>query len=770
MVRPTKRKIRKASGKAKTQAPQNAAHADIRKKIHSRQAATAQERRLVALAMSVSSSAGVDLSAVQLDPMLSPLPFLRKLTILRGASPCLFSRLRQLSSTNPIEREWSCICIARFISDAEKRDLLLSNNVVGLVLDRLSDKAFRVQAAATGALRNILLEDDPRIVAALSRLDVVRNSLIPCLLTAVENIANQQSRMSESAPADTPVADTPTEAAAMGAEAAAAAVLAADEADLPSTKAADSRNAVSEALAFLHSTMENALCIFWSLCEVSPTVVEHLTQDNAFLNAVHRVFAASASYSPAVVLAGAQLLLVLSEDNPALAAKVAANQPFGASLLALLDPASEQHAIWRARVTPGIGHLTQAVVCGGVLQILQSAGPSANPPLGPSAGSGAVTTLLQLLAVPVPLEIRPADGRADPTSFGPSRPILAAQKLALEILSSACMVGQVEAPAEGAGRRVPPAGSPHELALLLEGSPLLAALLGLCAPPAEDLVVAIQRTVDWARELEAAPVVSEQSADATEPAAEQEIDARNAAAGVVMSLLFLRQERALQAFGALVESGLSLAVLAPGGVEDRVAGLLQLLRGAASGVAAAGPGDDLRHSNELLEAALVGLSAVLRRLEATGDLAVLVADPPASDLALLCELVASFSGTPQHEALSCLGLNVIGLLARCVRTDKNAVANVAKFLGDVLARLPREESPDRDLVVLAEAINAVIDLFAEPTHDDVFTGLGVLAELQKLAGKVSPKPALLRNLSDMETERFLECYENLVAFVQYKMG
>lgn len=59
-----------------------------------------------------------------------------------------------MESADPAERKWACVAVSNIIqNDPSTRRLLQGNNVVGILITRLSDSEEEVVVEAAGALR-----------------------------------------------------------------------------------------------------------------------------------------------------------------------------------------------------------------------------------------------------------------------------------------------------------------------------------------------------------------------------------------------------------------------------------------------------------------------------------------------------------------------------------------------------------------------------------------------------------------------------------------
>lgn len=82
-----------------------------------------------------------------------------------------FSAILQLSSDSADDRLWAVAATSHILASADPgtRRALQSKNIVGLLLERLSDNQVEVQAEACGALRNLAIEGGHEVCAEVGR-------------------------------------------------------------------------------------------------------------------------------------------------------------------------------------------------------------------------------------------------------------------------------------------------------------------------------------------------------------------------------------------------------------------------------------------------------------------------------------------------------------------------------------------------------------------------------------------------------------------------
>ena len=83
------------------------------------------------------------------------------------------SLLWQLDSVDAVEREWACSALANFALEAESLQILMQNNVIKKLSERLIDSDPMVQVGAAGALRNLAVEGGEAIREEMLKKDIL---------------------------------------------------------------------------------------------------------------------------------------------------------------------------------------------------------------------------------------------------------------------------------------------------------------------------------------------------------------------------------------------------------------------------------------------------------------------------------------------------------------------------------------------------------------------------------------------------------------------
>ncbi|KAF9245889.1 ARM repeat-containing protein [Melanogaster broomeanus] len=198
--------------------------------------------------------------------------------------------IQKMESPDVAERKWACVAVSNLIqNDPSTRRLLQGKNVVGALITRLSDSEEEVWIEAAGALRNLCIDGGYDICAEMYN----KNILAP-LKTFVPKISTILSRFLESP-----------------------------------------KNAPENAKKVVYEFADNVITILWCLSETS----------NKALNAINQIdlipflmsFLASRDKLPvSTVVAAAQSLYVLTDDNPPTIDEVRCNAAYSSCLLDII--------------------------------------------------------------------------------------------------------------------------------------------------------------------------------------------------------------------------------------------------------------------------------------------------------------------------------------------------------------------------------------------------------------------------------------------------
>ncbi|KAF8560138.1 ARM repeat-containing protein [Imleria badia] len=195
--------------------------------------------------------------------------------------------IQKMESPDGSERKWACVAVSNLIqNDPSTRRLLQGKNVVGALITRLSDSEEEVWIEAAGALRNICIDGGYDICSEMYN----KNILAP-LRTFVPKISTILAQFLESP-----------------------------------------QNAPENAKKVVYEFADNVITILWCLSETSNKALSAINQINLipFLMS----FLSSRGKLPiSTVVAAAQSLYVLTDDNQAAIEEVRSDAAYSSCLL-----------------------------------------------------------------------------------------------------------------------------------------------------------------------------------------------------------------------------------------------------------------------------------------------------------------------------------------------------------------------------------------------------------------------------------------------------
>ncbi|KAF9225574.1 ARM repeat-containing protein [Gyrodon lividus] len=198
--------------------------------------------------------------------------------------------IQKMESADGAERKWACVAVSNLIqNDPSTRRLLQGKNVVGALITRLSDSDEEVWIEAAGALRNLCIDGGYDICAEMYN----KNILAP-LKTFVPKISTTLSQFLESP-----------------------------------------QNPPENAKKVVYEFADNVITILWCLSETSYKALNAINQINLipFLMS----FLVSRDILPvSTVVAAAQSLYVLTDDNQPAIDEVRCNVVYRSCLLDIL--------------------------------------------------------------------------------------------------------------------------------------------------------------------------------------------------------------------------------------------------------------------------------------------------------------------------------------------------------------------------------------------------------------------------------------------------
>ncbi|TFY75395.1 hypothetical protein EWM64_g8618 [Hericium alpestre] len=326
--------------------------------------------------------------------------------------------IQKMESADAGERKWACVAVSNLIyNDPSTRRLLQGKNIVGVLINRLSDGEEEVVVEAAGALRNLCIDGGYDICA-----EMYNKNIIAPLQTFIPKISDTLSQFLESP-----------------------------------------KNAPEGAQKVVYEFADNVITILWCLSETS----------NKALNAVNQLalipflmsFLASRDQLPVTtVTSAAQCLYVLTDDNQPAIDDVRANLGYAPTLLEIAksfsgpaDPKGKSPAAEERTIT------LRVLACGILRNVSPLPPPSAAalvdlekevllPVLGPVASSvslleasDAVQAIIQRQTEEPHIEKSPGKGVPKSDHRTPEEQELEriearlrAVQLALEILTGVC--------------------------------------------------------------------------------------------------------------------------------------------------------------------------------------------------------------------------------------------------------------------------------------------------------------------------------------------
>ncbi|KAF9104037.1 hypothetical protein BGX27_010263 [Mortierella sp. AM989] len=180
--------------------------------------------------------------------------------------------ISKLSSPDANERAWAAAGASNLLMhDAGTRRLMLSKNLIGALVDRLTDSEHEVVVESLGALRNLTVVGGDEVISEMYNKNVLTpvTNLIPTLGSMIDNMFSG-----------------------------------------PATTSAD-----HEKRKTVWDWAENVISIIWAMSENSEKALKFVNKLNlipflmSFMNNVDKV-------PPKVIVAAAQCLYTLTDDNP----------------------------------------------------------------------------------------------------------------------------------------------------------------------------------------------------------------------------------------------------------------------------------------------------------------------------------------------------------------------------------------------------------------------------------------------------------------------
>ncbi|CAG8521791.1 435_t:CDS:10 [Diversispora eburnea] len=181
--------------------------------------------------------------------------------------------IEQLSSPEATERAWAASSASNLVmGDSKTRYLLLSNNLISILIERLTDSVYEVVNEALGTLRNLTIVDNVEVCVEMYDKDI----LTPLMMLASKGGMIVDNILREMPPESDPIKD---------------------------------------ARKTIWNFIENIICIIWSLSETSQKILRGINNAN-FIPFLMSCLINSEKIPISTVLVAAQCLHTMTDDNP----------------------------------------------------------------------------------------------------------------------------------------------------------------------------------------------------------------------------------------------------------------------------------------------------------------------------------------------------------------------------------------------------------------------------------------------------------------------
>ncbi|RHZ51285.1 hypothetical protein Glove_481g103 [Diversispora epigaea] len=181
--------------------------------------------------------------------------------------------IEQLSSPKATERAWAASSASNLVmGDSKTRHLLLSNNLISILIERLTDSVYEVVNEALGTLRNLTIVDNVEVCVEMYD----KNILTPLMMLASKGGMIVDNILREIPPESDPIED---------------------------------------ARKTIWNFIENIICIIWSLSETSQKILRGINNTN-FVPFLMSCLINSEKIPISTVLIAAQCLHTMTDDNP----------------------------------------------------------------------------------------------------------------------------------------------------------------------------------------------------------------------------------------------------------------------------------------------------------------------------------------------------------------------------------------------------------------------------------------------------------------------
>ncbi|KAJ7208068.1 armadillo-type protein [Mycena pura] len=228
--------------------------------------------------------------------------------------------IEKMQGTDAAERKWACVAVSNLIqNDPSTRRLLQGKNIVGALINRLTDSEEEVVIEAMGALRNLCIDGGYDICA-----EMYNKSILVPLRTFVPKLATTLAQYLDA-----------------------------------------SQNAPENAQKLVYEFSDNVITVLWCLSETSNKALAAINEMN-LLPFLMSFLAARDKVPLATVTAAAQCLYVLTDDNYPAIADIRSDASYVACLISIV---SNQNPTGRKEADPADARqVTLRVLASGILR------------------------------------------------------------------------------------------------------------------------------------------------------------------------------------------------------------------------------------------------------------------------------------------------------------------------------------------------------------------------------------------------------------------
>ncbi|KAJ3879467.1 armadillo-type protein [Lentinula edodes] len=197
--------------------------------------------------------------------------------------------IQKMEGPDASDRKWACVAVSNLIqNDSSTRRLLQGKNVVGALITRLTDSEDEVVLEAMGALRNLCIDGGYDICAEMYNKDIL--TILKTFIPKISNILSQYLEAPKTAPAN--------------------------------------------AQRLVYDFADNVITTLWCLSETSNKALNAINSIN-LIPFLMSFLASRDKLSIAPVLAAAQCLYVLTDDNDSASVSLKSNAEYISCLLSI---------------------------------------------------------------------------------------------------------------------------------------------------------------------------------------------------------------------------------------------------------------------------------------------------------------------------------------------------------------------------------------------------------------------------------------------------